>query len=347
MSPRQGLIWWQNSPIHHNTLVSTRYVEAGTGFAANGTQNMYVLVVGLPSGAGTAPPSGTSNTSAKPLIVTPIELAEPGEDGSIVHILQQGQALWTVAAYYDVELDYLYLINILSPDDVLHPGDEVKVRLADGESPPPSPTPPFSHIVREGDSPWTIAGRYGISVDDFFWYNNLGPDSTLQPGDEVTIRLAEGQSPPPTPTPRTSHIVQAGESAWTIAAIYNLTVDQLLTLNALSSDTVLRPGDELVIRQPTATPPPIATVPASLPGSRTATPESNAENILASDLELTPTSISSDLSIPVSESTVIATITSAGNQNESESGIDWLMIAGIGLAIGAAIVLINARRRRR
>jgi hypothetical protein len=79
----------------------------------------------------------------------------------------------------------------------------------------------------------------------------------------------------------------------------------------------------------------------------TATPGSAAENVLASDLELTPGSISSDLSISVPESTAIPTVTAAGNQTESESGIDWLMIAGIGLAIGAAIVLINARRQRR
>jgi LysM repeat protein len=255
MSPRQGLIWWQNSPIHLNALVTMRYPEAGVGFASDGSQNMYVLVVGRHSDSPAFNQASTAGgNSAAPLIITPIELAEPREDGAIIHIMQQGQALWTVAAYYDVDLDFLYLINNLTKEDILHPGNDVFVRLPDGQDPPPSPTPPLSVIVQEGESAWLIAGRHGISVDFLFLLNNLNPNSMLQPGDELVVRLAEGQEPPPTPTPPTTHQVQEGDSAWSIAARYGLTLNQLSELNNLTSDSILRPGDQLVVRFPTPTP---------------------------------------------------------------------------------------------
>jgi LysM repeat protein len=348
MKPSQGLIWWQNSLIHLNTLVSTRYYEAGTGFATNGTQNMYVLVVGRQSGVSPPPVNNPPGTSGQPLIVTPIELAEPREDGSIVHEMQQGQAMWTIAAYYDVNLDYLYLINNLSIDDILHPGDEVAVRLADGQSPPPSPTPPFSHIVREGDSAWAIAGRFGITVDDFFWLNGLDPSTTLQPGDEVIIRLAEGQAPPPTPTPRTTHIVQGGDSAWTIAAIYNLTVEQLLAINDISSDTVLRPGDELVIRQPTSTPPPQAPNSTPQATNNTPTPDSIAEAGVEHYPSPSPIAVVDEiLEETPPQPAPSPTLTSySGSQNAGASGVNWLLILALGLAVAGSAALIIARQQR-
>lgn len=264
MSPRQGLIWWQNSPIHYNTLVTSTYPQAGVGFATNGQENMYVLVVGRPPGPYENMRRPESNVpSAAPLIITPIELAKPREDGSIVHVMQQGQALWTIAAYYDVDLDFLYLINGLTEDDVLHPGDEVTVRLADGQEPPPTPTPPLTHTVREGESAWSIALQNGIGLDYLYLLNNMNADSMLQPGDQLIVRLAEGQEPPPTPTPPTHHVVRSGQSLWLIAALYDLTLEELMDMNDLTPESVIRAGDQLLIRRlPTATPIPPTSTPA-------------------------------------------------------------------------------------
>lgn len=253
MSPRGGVLWWQNSPVHYATITSARYTEAGTGYATNGEQNMYVLVVGRPSG--TAPVPQAANEGPEPIYVEPIQLAEPREDGAIVHQVGQGQALWTISAYYDIELTELYLINNLNENDVIQPGDEIFVRLPDGVDPPPTPTPPLTHTVREGENAWSIAARNNISIDTLMLLNSLSSDSVLRPGDILKVRLAEGESPPPTPTPRTTHIVRSGESAWSIAASYGLTVDRLLAINGLAADAVLRPGDELMIREPTPTAP--------------------------------------------------------------------------------------------
>jgi uncharacterized protein YkwD/LysM repeat protein len=55
------------------------------------------------------------------------------------------------------------------------------------------------------------------------------------------------------------HEVQPGQSAWTIAVYYKINLPDLLTLNNLSEDSFIHPGDLLLIRAgqpPTATPSP-------------------------------------------------------------------------------------------
>lgn len=275
MTPNRGLIWWQNSALHNAMMLSNRYSEAGPAVASNGRENMYVIVIGRPSNRQVSPATSTE-PQPEPLIITPITLAEPREDGSIVHTVLEGQALWQIAAHYEVDLDYLYLINNLTEDSFLQPGDEVIVRLPDGATPPPTPTPPLHHVVREGDNPWIIAARYDVDLDTFFYLNGFDENTILRPGEEVRVRLAPGEAPPPTPTPKLKHIVREGETLWTVAALNGLTMEELLAFNNLDEGAMLHPGDELVIRVlPTATPTATAT-PAP-----TATPTATASPTLA------------------------------------------------------------------
>lgn len=258
LTPSRGLIWWQNSPVHYNTLVTSRYTQAGTGFATNGSENFYVLVVGRPSDA--PPPQNTPNNSPEALFITPIVMSTPNEDGSIVHVVQEGQALWSLSAHYEVPLTDLLLYNGLKENSFLQPGDEVIIQLADGAEPPPTPAPPLTHVVEEGQSLWSVAVRYDLRLADLLWYNNLTEESLLQPGETLVIRLAEGQAPPPTPTPIVMHTVREGQTLWEVALTYGLTLEQLLAFNGLSADAIIQPGDQLQVRQPeptaTATLPP-------------------------------------------------------------------------------------------
>jgi LysM repeat protein len=339
LSPRGGVIWWENSPVHYNTMVSTRYVEAGTAFATNGQQNFYVLVVGLPPEAGASGLPRPSVQESAPLYITPVQLAEPGEDGSIVHKVQVGQALWTLAASYDVDLDILRLINGLSEGDLLRPGDEVIIRLAEGQAPPPTPTPPLTHRVAEGETLWFIGWKYKISVDDLLWLNGLSLDALLTPGQELQIRLAPGAAPPPTATPQLEHIVQSGETAWSIAARYSLGLDTLYALNDLSGDSILRPGDRLLIRQPdpTATLP----IPPTFTPAPTGTPAAAApaaSGAASAALAISPAPTYTPLPEPTLEPT-LAGETASGNAG---TGNIWLIAAGI-LTLGGAGLLASRR----
>jgi LysM repeat protein len=210
--------------------------------------------------------NNVQDESPEPLFITPIVLSQPNEDGSIIHVVQDGQALWSLAAHYEVELSDLMLFNNLSEGAFVHTGDQIIIRLADGQEPPPTPTPPLTYVVRTGDTSWSIAAIHGIKLSDFFWFNNFTEETILQPGTEVIVHLAEGQPPPPTPTPIMTHIVRGGQTLWDIALTYGLTLADLLAYNGLSEDALLQVGQELRVRplpSPTPSPLPATSEPAT------------------------------------------------------------------------------------
>jgi Tfp pilus assembly protein FimV len=69
------------------------------------------------------PAAGSSRPVFQPLITS---TAQP--DGSVVHVVQEGQTLWTIAAIYGVDLDQLLSLNGLTQSSFVHPGDKLIVR---------------------------------------------------------------------------------------------------------------------------------------------------------------------------------------------------------------------------
>lgn len=55
----------------------------------------------------------------------------PDENGSIFHEVQPGQAAWTIADYYEIDLADLLAQNNLTADSLIFPGDLLYIRLAD------------------------------------------------------------------------------------------------------------------------------------------------------------------------------------------------------------------------
>jgi LysM repeat protein len=323
---------------------------------------MFVLVVGQPSNS---PPSPNSapDESAAPLIITPIRLAEPAEDGSIVHTLQAGQSLWMVAAYYDADLDYLYQINGRTENDIVQPGDKIYVRLAEGQPPPPTPTPRLSYLVQEGDSAWLIAARHSIELVFFLSLNGIPEDKVLQPGTEVRVRLAAGEDPPPTPTPPVTYKVQEGDSFWSIAAKNDLTVDELLSYNNMTESAFIVPGDELFIRQvdptPTPTSQPVGT-PGAGTGGQTGENTISISNTIPTDFTPAPLvieAVRSPTPTPTSDPAMIEAMDSANQammaevdadaavQPNSGGGSIGILIMAISLIGLAALMLYIASRQ--
>ncbi len=349
LSPNQGLIWWQNSPTHYNTIASQQYSEIGFGFAQAGGQNFYTIVVGNPAGQLPSRNSGNNDdNSSAALQVIPITLAQPDETGAIIHTVQEGQSLWMIGAHYDVPLSEIYYLNSLSERDYLQAGDQIYIKLGEGQEPPPTPMPPSTHTVRSGETLWNIAARYNLNLADLLWYNGLSGDAIINPGDELKIRLLEGEAPPPTPTPTQKHIVKAGDSLWGIALGYNLELDQLLAWNEMTVDALLLRGDELWIIPPPAPPTPEATPTAVL----TSTPVLLASDNGISSLNAVDTTEPTAVSTPVPTAT--STPQAPATSNAPDTGLklpDWFASIGsiflglglIGLAGGTFLFLSRPR----
>lgn len=119
---------------------------------------------------------------------------------------------------------------------------------------PPAGSESQYYTVQAGDSLWSIAQKFGTTVDMIRSLNNLTSDM-LQVGQQLRIS-GVSTTPPSEEQQYITYTVQAGDSLYKIAQIYNTTVDAIKSLNNLSSDQ-LQIGQQLLILvdQNTVTPP--------------------------------------------------------------------------------------------
>ena len=111
-----------------------------------------------------------------------------------------------------------------------------------------------------------ISGGYGYYVIDTGLQSSRPIQYTPSSGDVTSqdpIVLSPGATNTPQADGSIAHTVHSGETLWTIAAAYGISLEQITTLNRINRDRFIYPGDELTIRQAqTATP---TTRPTSTP----------------------------------------------------------------------------------
>ena len=99
------------------------------------------------------------------------------------------------------------------------------------------------YTVKSGDSLWSIAKKYGISVDELKAANNL-TSNVLQIGQKLNIPSMSGITTKP--ENYINYIVKSGDSLYGIASKNDLTVQELKNYNNLTSN-VLQIGQILKI----------------------------------------------------------------------------------------------------
>ena len=67
--------------------------------------------------------------ASEPTSIPPVLTSTPRSDGSIIHIVQYGQALITIANAYGVTVDFIKGLNGLTSDEIFV-GDKLIIRLA-------------------------------------------------------------------------------------------------------------------------------------------------------------------------------------------------------------------------
>ena len=96
----------------------------------------------------------------------------------------------------------------------------------------------LEYVVKKGDTLYGISKMYNVSVDDIKKYNGL-TSNDLSVGKVLKI--------PNTINVYDSYTVKRGDTLYSIAKKYNITVDRLRQLNNLSSNN-LSIGEKLIIR---------------------------------------------------------------------------------------------------
>lgn len=168
-----------------------------------------------------------------------------------IHTVAAGDYLTVLAKKYGTTVNAIKEANGLTTDETRIGQTLIIPTLIGGQavetntSVPSTPTQGTKYTVVPGDSLFSIAKRFGTSVDALKSSNQLSSD-LLRVGQVLTIPTnGNPTAPPPPPAPAlaptnesTSYTVQAGDTLWGIARKHNISVDQLKQANQLSSNTI-------------------------------------------------------------------------------------------------------------
>lgn len=193
----------------------------------------------------------------------------------VKHQLRRNDTLYRVAAHYG--LDDTRALAALNDIDRQIPADretlrvptmmypEKRYRSSMYKSAFESMTPVIGsghrlvYRVREGDSLWLIARRYGVSIQQLKrWNPKVASRRFLQPGNRLVVwrkgkpATAKNTSPSKTQSQQreTDYVVRSGDSLWRIAKRFDTTIARLAALNQLDPDQHLMPGRRLRLPSP-------------------------------------------------------------------------------------------------
>ena len=143
--------------------------------------------------------------------------------GSNYYVVKKGDSLWSIARANGLTVDELKSLNNLS-SNVLHVGDTLLISSADSTGDDGNDN---YYVVKSGDTLWSIARKYNLSVNELKALNNLS-SNVLSVGQRLIVGKESSND----------YVVSAGDTLWAIARKFNVSVDDIKALNNLSSNNL-------------------------------------------------------------------------------------------------------------
>ena len=165
---------------------------------------------------------------------------------TFAYTVQPGDTMFLIAQRFGVSLDALIAANPQIPNpNLILPGQTVCVPTAA----PPGECPPNTivYVVQPGDTMFFIAQRFGVSLNALIAANPQIPNpNQIRPGQRICVPRAP--APPGCPPGSTRYTVQPGDSMFTIARRFGVSLDALIRANPqISNPSLIFPGQQLCI----------------------------------------------------------------------------------------------------
>jgi len=186
-----------------------------------------------------------------------------------LYTVKPGDSMFTIARQSNIPLAALIAANPQIADpNMIFPGQRICVPCAS----PPGPVCSVNYTVQSGDSMYSIATRYGITLDALKAANPqiVNPD-LIFPGQIICVPVVRPPVPlPPAACPNgTLYTVRSGDTMFDIATRFGITLQALLAANPQIVDASrIFPGQPVCIPALTmgpVPPPPVAISPAVWP----------------------------------------------------------------------------------
>ena len=210
----------------------------------------------------------TSNSNSSPAVEsTPTTVKSSSEQttgGS--YTVVSGDGLYAISRKTGTPIQELLSLNGLNLNSVIHPGQvlqlsnsynssSTKETVTNTEDTSSSGGTKISgniqmYYVHRGDTLYRIARNNGISLSTLLEWNQISVDSPIHPGQGLIVSYGSSSSSVDsnneTKSSKSTYTVKAGDGLWRIAKNHGLTLDELKSLNQLTSN-IIHPGQVLIV----------------------------------------------------------------------------------------------------
>ena len=148
------LVWdgvpgaWQDAQ-HMNTMLSGNFTHIGAGVSQSGENYYYAIDTAAATSSGqqqesaaavmTSAPSGASSGINE--FMVPVTVSTPNPDGTVIHKVQYGQSLWSIAIAYGTTIKNIQALNGMGEDQTVYQGQELLVMTGATQAAPPTSAP--------------------------------------------------------------------------------------------------------------------------------------------------------------------------------------------------------------
>lgn len=155
------------------------------------------------------------------------------------YTIKFGDSWWSIANRFGMDMYQLAQFNGMSINNVIHPGQKIKVKgtIKNGAKPIKNNNT-SSYLVKPGDSWWSIAAKHGLSMYALAQRNGKTIYTVIHPGDRLTI---SGR----TATATCAYTVKRGDTLSAIACRLGVSVGYLARKNSIINPNRIYLGDNL------------------------------------------------------------------------------------------------------
>ena len=182
----------------------------------------------------------------------------------ITHKVTKGDTLWSITKQYNISLESILALNNIKDKDTLSIDQIIKI---------PQDNLPAAdyiiHIVKKGETLWSIAQKYNLSVDLILATNNIANSELISIGQEMKIpshknavdetnvvsqavidkknKNIDNNISQPEKAKPIVYTVKAGDNLWNISRKYGVSVEVISSVNNLKEKDLLSLGQKLEI----------------------------------------------------------------------------------------------------
>lgn len=180
------------------------------------------------------------------------------------HVVKRGETLPRIAKLYRVELERMLEMNRLERSSKISKGTTLLIPISKHEEIKPlavtqkgkngnnrkGKSEGFIYTIKKGDTLWSIANEMGVNIGALSRWNNLHPEKKLIPGDKLKIRMTDSVEEPSAPKggKEIIYTVKQGDTLWSIAQKYNVTISEIRSWNHLDGSDRIYPLEKLKLR---------------------------------------------------------------------------------------------------